>query len=120
MASTRRSSRGPLLARRRSPPASKTKNRSVAYALRLALEEIRRLKEQPVPEDELAVNKDGIIEAFPSQWATRQAVANRFRGRGARGLARGLWLNLPEKNPGRHPPPTCSGWPGSSSTPRRW
>jgi zinc protease len=74
-----------------------TKNRSVAYALRLALEEIRKLKEQPVTEDELAVNKDGIVEAFPSQWATRQAVASRFADEAREGWPEDWWATYRER-----------------------
>jgi len=74
-----------------------TKNRSVAYALRLALEEIRRMKEQPVSDDELAVNKEGIVEAFPSQWATRQAVANRFADEAREGWPEDWWVTYREK-----------------------
>ncbi len=74
-----------------------TKNRSVAYALRLALEEIRKMKEQPVTEDELAVNKDGIIEAFPSQWATKQAVAIRFADEAREGWPEDWWATYREK-----------------------
>jgi len=55
-----------------------TKNRSVAYALRLALEDVRKLEVRPVSDDELRVNKERIIEVFPSEWATRRAIANRF------------------------------------------
>jgi zinc protease len=74
-----------------------TKNRSVAYALRLALEEIRKLKEQPVSEDEMSVNKEGIIEAFPSQWATKQAVASRFADEAREGWPEDWWLSYREK-----------------------
>jgi len=74
-----------------------TKNRSVAYALRLALAEVRKLQEQPVSGDELGVNKDGIIEAFPSQWATRQAVANRFADEAREGWPEDWWATYREK-----------------------
>ena len=74
-----------------------TKNRSVAYALRLALDEIRKLKEQPVSDDELRVNKEGIVEAFPSQWATRQAVANRFADEAREGWPEDWWATYREK-----------------------
>jgi zinc protease len=74
-----------------------TKNRSVAYALRLALDEIRKLKEQPVSDDELRVNKAGIIEAFPSQWATRQAVANRFADEARESWPEDWWASYREK-----------------------
>jgi len=95
-----------------------TKNRSVAYALRLALEEIRKLKEQPVSDDELRVNKDGIIEAFPSQWATRQAVASRFADEALEGWPEDWWASYRRRSrPSR--PRTYNAWPGSSSTPAR-
>ncbi len=74
-----------------------TKNRSVAYALRLALGEIRKLQEQPVSEDEMRVNKEGIIEAFPSQWGTRQAVANRFADEAREGWPEDWWASYREK-----------------------
>jgi zinc protease len=74
-----------------------TKNRSVAYALRLAFEEIRKLKEQQVSDDELRVNKDGIIEAFPSQWATRQAVASRFADEAREGWPEDWWASYRER-----------------------
>jgi len=74
-----------------------TKNRSVAYAMRLALQEIRKLKEQPVSDDELRVNKDGIIEAFPSQWATKQAIANRFADEAREGWPEDWWMSYREK-----------------------
>jgi zinc protease len=73
------------------------KNRSVAYALRLALDEIKKLKEQPVSEDEMRVNKDGIIEAFPSQWATKQAIATRFADEAREGWPEDWWASYREK-----------------------
>ena len=74
-----------------------TKNRSVAYALRLVLDEVRKLKEQPISEDEMNVNKEGIVEAFPSQWATRQAVANRFADEAREGWPEDWWATYREK-----------------------
>lgn len=74
-----------------------TKNRSVAYALRLVQDEIRKLKEQPVSEDEMSVNKEGIVEAFPSQWATRQAIANRFADEAREGWPEDWWATYREK-----------------------
>jgi zinc protease len=73
------------------------KNRSVAYALRLALEEIKKLKEQPVSDDEMRVNKDGIIEAVPSQWGTKQAIATRFADEAREGWTEDWWATYREK-----------------------
>ena len=73
------------------------KNRSVAYALRLAMEEIKKLKEQPVSDEEMRVNKDGIVEAFPSQWGTRQAIATRFADEAREGWPEDWWATFREK-----------------------
>jgi predicted Zn-dependent peptidase len=45
----------------------------------------------------LRVNKDGIIEAFPSQWATKQAVANRFADEAREGWPEDWWASYREK-----------------------
>ncbi len=73
------------------------KNRSVAFALRLALAEIKKLKEQPVSDEEMRVNKDGIIEAFPSQWGTKQAIATRFADEAREGWPEDWWASYREK-----------------------
>jgi zinc protease len=74
-----------------------TKNRSVAYVLRLALDEMRRLREQPVSVEELRVIKDGIIEAFPSQWPTRSAIVTRFADEAREGWPPDWWADYREK-----------------------
>jgi zinc protease len=73
------------------------KNRSVAYALRLALEEMRKLKAAPAAEAELRVIKDGIIESFPSQWPSKQAIANRFADETLLGWPEDWWLDFRAK-----------------------
>ena len=74
-----------------------TKNRSVAYVVRLALDEIRKLREQPITEDELRVIKDGIIEAFPSQWSSKPAIASRFADEAREGWPPDWWADYREK-----------------------
>jgi len=74
-----------------------TKNRSVAYALRLALAEMQRLKDEPLSEAELTSIKDGLVEAFPAQWGSRQAVANRFAAERLNGWSEDWWLDYREK-----------------------
>lgn len=74
-----------------------TKNRSVAYALRLVLDEMRKLKDQPVTEEELSVIKDGIIEAFPSQWSNKQAIATRFADEAREGWPEDWWADYRRK-----------------------
>ncbi|MFZ4514642.1 MAG: M16 family metallopeptidase, partial [Geothrix sp.] len=56
----------------------RTKNQSVATALRLVLAEIEKLKNAPVAETELGAVKDGIIQAFPAFWSNRQNRVETF------------------------------------------
>ncbi len=74
-----------------------TKNRSAAYALRLTLSEIDRIKNSPVPADELAVIKDGIIQAFPTQWSPRSKVMEIFAQEECLGLPPGGQIGFREK-----------------------
>ncbi|BDU74516.1 M16 family metallopeptidase [Mesoterricola silvestris] len=74
-----------------------TKNRSVAYALRLALAEIERIKAEPVPAEELAVIKDGIIQAFPAQWGRKAGVVNAFAQEKLTGWPEDWWADYREK-----------------------
>jgi zinc protease len=74
-----------------------TKNRSVAYALRLALAEMQRLKDEPLTEAELTSIKDGLVESFPAQWASRQAIANRFAEEHLNGWPEDWWVDYREK-----------------------
>ena len=55
-----------------------TKNRSVAYALRLILGEIERMRREPVNQEELDVIKGSLIQGFPSQFSSRGAIVNVF------------------------------------------
>lgn len=74
-----------------------TKNRSAAYALRLALAEMQRLKDEPLTEAELTSIKDGLVESFPAQWASRQAIANRFAEEQLTGWPEDWWVDYREK-----------------------
>lgn len=55
-----------------------TKTRSVAYALRLTLAEVERIKAQVVSEDELNTAKEAMIQAFPGDWSDKKAIVNTF------------------------------------------
>lgn len=77
--------------------ALQTKNRSVAYCMRIATEEMQRLKNEPLTAEELKVIKDGLIESFPSQWAGRQATAERFASEYLLGWPEDWWVNYREK-----------------------
>lgn len=56
--------------------AFQSKSRTVPYAAQLVLEEIKKMREGPVTEEELTTIKNSLIQTFPSQWASKaQAMA---------------------------------------------
>ncbi len=55
-----------------------TANASAAQALQVALAEVRRLREQPVPQGELAFVKKTLVDNFPLLFDTASKVAGRF------------------------------------------
>ena len=55
-----------------------SKSETVAFAAKIALEEIDRLRAEPVPEDELQTVKASAIETFPSNFESALAVASLF------------------------------------------
>ena len=57
-----------------------SKNRTVALAAKIVLEEIKRIRTEPVTEDELAVAKNALIEAFPQRFASKGAMLGIFIG----------------------------------------
>ena len=69
----------------------------MAYAPRLAPAEMQRLKDEPLTEAELTSIKDGLVEAFPAQWGSRQGVANRFADENLNGWPEDWWLDYREK-----------------------
>lgn len=55
-----------------------TKARSVAYGVRLALGELKRIQREPVSEAELGKAKGALMNGFPAAFASAEAVADRF------------------------------------------
>ena len=81
--------RGPRVRRRVVPPDARvlpgvagaffqSKNRTVALAAKIVVEELERIRTEPVSEVELDVAKNAFVERFPQQFASRQAVLNLF------------------------------------------
>jgi predicted Zn-dependent peptidase len=57
-----------------------SKNRTVALAAKIVLEEIDRIRTEPVSDDELAVAKNALVEAFPQRFASKSAMLGVFMG----------------------------------------
>jgi len=74
-----------------------TKNQSVAYALRLVLEEMDRLKTTLVPAEELATIKDGMILAYPAQWGQKRRAAEALAEEETLGWPRDGWYDYRER-----------------------
>jgi zinc protease len=53
-----------------------TKNETAEEAIRIARQEIRRLREEPVSEQELSDAKDYLTGSFPLRFDTNRKVAN--------------------------------------------
>jgi predicted Zn-dependent peptidase len=58
--------------------AFQSKSRTVTYAAQLMIEEIARMRESPVSEEELKTIKENLIATFPSQFASKAQTVSIF------------------------------------------
>jgi len=68
-----------------------SKSRSVPYATQLVLEEIRKIREAPVSEEELDTIKRNLIETFPSSFASKGQTIGIFASDEYTGRDPGYW-----------------------------
>ncbi|HET7291420.1 MAG TPA: pitrilysin family protein [Vicinamibacteria bacterium] len=74
-----------------------SKSRSVALATRLVIDEIRRIREELVTDEELETIKRSLIETFPSSFASAAQVVGTFAGDEYTKRDPGFWQTYRER-----------------------
>ena len=74
-----------------------SKNPTVALAAKIVLEEIERIRSEPVGDDELAVAKNALIEAFPQRFASKPATLGIFVSDELTGRSPDYWRTWRER-----------------------
>jgi zinc protease len=74
-----------------------SKNETVAYAAKIALDEIQRMQQQPPREEELRVSKGSFIESFPRGFDSATSTANRFASDDVLGRPHEYWYRYRER-----------------------
>jgi predicted Zn-dependent peptidase len=70
-----------------------SKNPTVAYAMEIVLEELDRMRREPVREEELRIAKGQFIETFPRSFETAAAVAGTYAGDELIGRPHSYWYD---------------------------
>jgi zinc protease len=68
-----------------------SKNSTVALAALIALEEVRRIRSEPVSETELAVAKSSLVETFPRRFESAARIASIFSTDAFLGRSHNYW-----------------------------
>ena len=74
-----------------------TKNRSVAYSMRLVLEEMRKLREEPLPDDEFNRAKDALVKSFPARFSDPVVNVERFTSDFFYGIPENYWTQYRQR-----------------------
>ncbi len=70
-----------------------SKNPTVAYAAKIALEELDWIRREPVSDEELRVSKASFIETFPRSFETAAAIAGTFANDELIGRPHSYWYD---------------------------
>jgi len=76
--------------------SAQTSNNTVAYLMRLALAEMKTLKDVPLTDSELQRVKSGIVDSFPSSWGKSNVVST-LASEAIAGWPEDWWINYREK-----------------------
>ena len=74
-----------------------SKSETVALAAAIALEEVRRIREEPVSAEELALAKTSLVESFPRRFETARARASLFANDVFLGRSHDYWVRWREQ-----------------------
>lgn len=74
-----------------------SKSETVALAAAIALEEVRRIREEPVSAEELALAKTSLTESFPRRFETARARASLFANDVFLGRSHDYWARWREQ-----------------------
>jgi predicted Zn-dependent peptidase len=74
-----------------------SKNPTVAYALEIVLEEIERIRREPVSDAELKVARSSFVETFPRSFESASQVANTFSQDEIVGRPHAYWRDYRER-----------------------
>ena len=74
-----------------------SKNRTVALAAKIIMEEIARIRSEPVTDEELGTSKNSFIETFPRRFESKQAIINTFLNDEWTGRAPDYWATYRDK-----------------------
>ncbi len=74
-----------------------SKNPTVAYALEILLEEVERIRREPVSDDELRVSKRSFIDTFPRSFESAAQIADTFAQDEMLGRPHQYWYGYRER-----------------------
>lgn len=77
--------------------AFQSRSETVAQAVQIVLEEVERIRKEPVSEEELQTVKNSAIEVFPRQFASATATANLFASDELTGRDPGYWKSYRDR-----------------------